>query len=94
VGEVVTVAATPDATPVAPAKLASKPYEYRGPLYCGDCGSAMLVVTRQVAKATHDAPLVWSCFQCRKSWRVWPVAVPADAVPYDDGVPPVENPRG
>jgi transposase-like protein len=53
--------------------------------YCPACGVPMQVVTRNHEKATHDAPLVFTCAPCKKSWSVSPTPLTAVAVDFDDG---------
>jgi hypothetical protein len=69
------------AKPDAPALL---PYT-RHPAFCPDCGAAMAVVTRRSEQSSHDAPLVWSCAPCKRSWSIAVARLSALGVDYDDG---------
>jgi len=65
---------------------AAVPVPYTIPtIYCPACGDEMLIATRYGEKATHDAPMVWTCSRCQESWRIAPQRIAAARVAYDDG---------
>lgn len=64
--------------------MTETPYA-RHQAFCPSCGAGMVVVTRSSEKPTHDAPLVWSCAPCKRSWSVSVAPLVALAVDYDDG---------
>lgn len=61
-----------------------QPYT-RSAAYCPDCGDPLMVVTRVTERATHSAPLVYSCVRCKSSWSIPAAALDCAKVDFDNG---------